>query len=121
MDPDYLNFGKCCACEATGPKVRNIIMIDRRALEPGLQCWGCVVCGLEMAGAIAVLCDRCLESGTVPVYAVVGAAKENRRVPMAALTEPFRHDMAKHAEDDYAMDLVRDRYRMLEAMEDEDD
>jgi hypothetical protein len=53
-----------------------------------------------MAGAVAVLCDNCLEehveNGRPVSLAVVGAPGENRRVPLVSLTEPFEHDMSKH-------------------------
>jgi len=85
--------------------VRNLVQIDRRSPAPGVGCWGCVVCGLPAAGALAVLCDECLERRRPALYACVGAPCENHRVPRAELTERFEHDLAKH--DEYENEWLR--------------
>jgi hypothetical protein len=49
-------LGPCCACERVGPRVRNWIMLHKRAVIAG-HGWGCFVCGLPPDGASYVLCD----------------------------------------------------------------
>jgi hypothetical protein len=94
------DLGPCCICE-TRYGVTNVVMLNRRGVE-GVG-WGCVVCGLPMAGAVIVLCDGCrelFEAGAPPLFAFGGPDK---RVPFDQLPdEPFDHDAAKHREDDAA-------------------
>ena len=103
MSPD-LKMGMCCICLMEHPTVRNVIMLDKRAIREGTGCWGCFQCGLPMAGAIAVLCDDCLaeyqEDRVKIALACVGAPKDNQRVPLSTLTEPFEHDMSKHVDEE---------------------
>jgi len=91
-------LGRCCHCEREGPSVRNILMLDVRSPEPGIGCWACLQCGLPPEGALAVLCDECLERGLKPKLACLGALPANRRIPIEQLTLPFEHDMSKHPE-----------------------
>jgi hypothetical protein len=95
IDPHTL--GPCCNCGTT-VGVTNIMMLDLRAPTPG-KGWGCAVCNLPADGAVAVLCDACLEQ---PLKTVCdGYPKEGKRVPVDTLSdEPFAHDMEKHREDD---------------------
>lgn len=78
-------------------------MLEVKAPKPGYGCWGCFQCGLPLEGAIAVLCDNCLEEHTQngrPIsLACVGPPSENQRVPLVSLTEPFVHDMSHHADE----------------------
>ena len=53
--------GPCCACEKAGPH-RNIVMMHFTSPIEGVG-WGCVICGLPADGAVAVLCDDCIEEG----------------------------------------------------------
>lgn len=98
-EEDVPKLGKCCICESEHQTVRNIVMLSVRALEPGIGCWGCLQCDLPTAGAVAVLCDDCLEEhrkGLKIVMACVGAPGENRRIRVSKLTEPFDHDKTRH-------------------------
>jgi hypothetical protein len=102
MDENDLYLGDCCACHGTR-NVRNLVMHDKRAPVPGTG-WGCVLCDLPMDGAVSVLCDDCaaidFETHEVYKYEVcVGYPKENRRQPLASLTEPFGHDLRFHVHD----------------------
>lgn len=96
------NLGSCCGCGASGPQVRNILMLDRRAPEPGTG-WGCLECDLPCDGAIAVLCDKCILAipiGHSPKFACCGFPYENRRMPYDQLDkEEFNHDRSKHPEE----------------------
>lgn len=92
------SLGKCCVCGCEGQSVRNIMMIHRAAPEKGTG-WGCVVCGLPADGAIAVLCDGCIESEKEPRFVCEGFPAENNRVPIESLTSgDFDHDMSLHTE-----------------------
>jgi hypothetical protein len=110
MEDDNLKLGRCCACEGEDETVRNIIMLDRRSPEPGIGCWGCLQCGLPTAGAVAVVCDHCLETKAEILFACLGAPADNRRIPIGELPpEPFDHDMSKHPEEEYAAGRGRRR------------
>lgn len=98
---ENFKLGKCCSCEQENDSVRNILMLDKLTSEPTLPGgWGCVVCGLPAMGAVAVLCDECLEKSaekkTNVKFACVGSPGENRRIEIQKLTEVFEHDMSKH-------------------------
>lgn len=96
------DLGKCCGCEVDGPQVRNICMLPFKADTPDYG-WGCFECGLPCEGAVAVLCDTCLngdasEAVDVIKFAVVGEPSNNHREPMETtkLREPHKHDTTKH-------------------------
>lgn len=94
-------LGACCNCGRKDSLVRSIIFVDRRSPEPGIGCRGCVVCNLPQAGAVAVLCDECLEkSKGYPERICLGSPADNRRMPFSELgPEPFQHDEFKHAKE----------------------
>jgi len=97
-----MNLGPCCICRQSGPSVRNIIALDRRGPTPG-KGWGCLVCGLPMDGATAVLCDACLDryrAGLVEILdACTGYPADDGRTPVADLPAgEFHHDMRAHPE-----------------------
>src|SRR5260370_14632278 len=98
---DDRDLGPCCVCE-TRVGVTNIMMLDRRAPVPGTG-WGCVVCGLPADGAVAVLCDGCLElveAGAMPIFVCSGYAKDGVRVPVTELSGvPFVHNEAAHRDE----------------------
>lgn len=83
-----LDLGPCCACGREGPEVRTLVMLDRKAHIPGAG-WGNAAIGLPADGAIAVLCDNCLEAGSEPTQVVYGFAASKQRRPLEELTEPF--------------------------------
>ena len=95
---DVPRMGPCCACECEGPQVRNVVMIDRRAIFAG-HGWGCVVCGLSPDGASYVLCDDCFDAKRPPIFACRGYPGIDGRVVIEILTAPFDHDMSKHTEE----------------------
>jgi len=92
-----LDLGPCCACGQSGPSVRNVVMLDLRAPQSGTG-WGCFICRLPSDGALAVVCDACLAAGAPIRQVCDGYATSGRRVPRAALTEPFCHDLTRHLE-----------------------
>lgn len=83
------DFGPCCACGGT-ENVKNVIGINRLAPTPG-KGWGCKICGLPSNGAVAVVCDDCLESEATVKFACAGYALETGRVLVANLKEAFGH------------------------------
>jgi len=97
LDVDETDLGSCCACGKTGADVRAIVMLDKRGPKPG-HGWGCAQCGLPMDGAVYVLCDACFNAKAEAKFVCVGYPKENVRIPIAEITEPFDHDMSKHPE-----------------------
>lgn len=92
-----LPVAKCCACGEV-KVLRNILTIERRAPEIGTG-WGCVQCGLPQDGAVAIVCDDCLNADT-PVFLVcLGHAMGQERIPLRDLSpKPFSHNLALHPE-----------------------
>lgn len=86
-----IDLGPCCACGKSGPTVRNLICLDTKAPVPGTG-WGCVVCGLSSDGAMAVVCDGCLEDGTSITQAIVGYPKGGGRIAQDKLSGRHEHD-----------------------------
>jgi hypothetical protein len=100
------DLGPCCCCGRTQDgTVRTLVMLDFRA-PAGHVGWGCVVCGLESAGAGAVVCDACVDAyNDVDLRErlkwISGGryAGERVRVPLAGFARvPHEHDMSKHPE-----------------------
>jgi hypothetical protein len=80
--------------------VRNIVCLEFRAPVPGTG-WGCAVCGLDGDGAIAVICDACVDQKTPEIReAFKGYARANVRVPIEEVKKlgAFDHDYSKHNE-----------------------
>ncbi len=96
---DQPDLGRCCACEKRGPDVRNIMMLDKKAPVPGSG-WGCFVCHLPPDGAVAVICDGCLESQAAILFVCVGYPGEDQRALADDLHESFEHDLAEHEGDE---------------------
>lgn len=92
------DLGTCCACGCRAPEwnVRNVIMLHRKSPTPG-RGWGCAVCGLASDGAVAVVCDACLEETKPVVFACTGYPGEDGRTPIGELTGVHEHKMAAHA------------------------
>lgn len=66
-----------------------------------ISTWGCFQCGLPSDGAVAVVCDACLESGAPILDVCHGYPKENMRTARESLTEPFDHDEVAHEGEQY--------------------
>lgn len=121
MADDTLDFGACCACRTDGPTVRNLIALDVAAPVPGTG-WGCVVCGAPNNGAMAVLCDACVETGAEVRYVCDGYPASGLRALRETCTTPFTHDMTKHPEEQESMkpEDIRQLYRDEDAATDEE-
>lgn len=98
-DPTFKKLGSCCICERY-EKVRTVILINRKCIVRG-HGWGCTICHLPPDGAVAVLCDSCMqffEAGLVKInLACAGYPQEEGRVPIEQLTEPHEHNHRIHA------------------------
>lgn len=96
------SLGRCCICETT-EGVRNLIMLNRKCPIPG-HGWGCVVCNLPPDGAMAVLCDTCLDiyekDESALKFACKGYPAKDGRVPISELQGNHEHDHSKHRRDD---------------------
>lgn len=92
------DFGPCCACGQARDDVRNMICLNRLSPTPGAG-WQCFQCGLPANGAVAVLCDPCLEAGAEIRFVCAGDPAGGGRVPLAELSEKkFKHRMELHPE-----------------------
>lgn len=92
-DDEFMDLGPCCSCEKYDTTVRNIVLYDFKS--PHGQGWGCVVCGLEAAGAAAIFCDACLKQEAAPRWLIGFPA--NQRVPFCE-GSPHKHDLLTHWE-----------------------
>lgn len=108
LDAYSIDLGKCCQCGRQDAGV--LIMLHVKSPEPGIGCWGCVECGLPLAGAVAVICNQCAQTAVGreqagqkhdawPTNACLGSPRDNRRVPMSLLKERFDHDYSKHKDE----------------------
>jgi len=91
-------MGSCCGC-GSDENVRNVIMLPKKAPRPD-GAWGCVVCGLPNEGAIAVMCDACIDTKQEPIRACFGAPGKNNRIDISKLVGDHEHDNSKHKEDE---------------------
>jgi len=98
---DPVDLGACCVCGAEGDTVRNIVMLNFQAPIGG-EGWACMVCGLPPNGALAVVCDACAETKTIPDdlrYVVSGLAGNKERAAIDTIEQiPFEHDLSRHPE-----------------------
>jgi hypothetical protein len=97
MELETTDFGPCCSCEKASEDVRNIVMLEQKTTIPGSG-WGCVQCGIPADGAVAVLCDDCVNLGRPIRFAIAGPVKDKKRVPIESLGAEHEHDMSKHPE-----------------------
>jgi hypothetical protein len=71
--------------------VQNLVMLPWRAPIDGTG-WKCEYCQLPADGALAVVCDRCIESGRIPSRACYGKPEDNQRIKIEQLQDrPFEH------------------------------
>lgn len=101
---EVVNFGTCCSCGGTD-SVRNVMCLNKRS--PYGFGWGCMQCGLPAEGAIAVICDECLEA-EAPIREVIkGEAFKGERFPYeeTAGWEEFEHDLSQHPEIQHPDDM----------------
>src|SRR5882724_8298573 len=98
-EPTPSALGACCACGLTGPEVGNLWYLPQKAPIAG-HGWGCMVCGLPLDGAMAVLCDDCVAQGAELMWACRGYPGSEGRVGIETLSGEHRHDPAFHPDMD---------------------
>jgi hypothetical protein len=96
-----LDQAPCCACEDWWHPGRHVVLLARRwSTESELHDWGwrCEECGIER-GAVALLCDACLEAGRVPenAYLCSQTGDDDDLVPIGELL-PLDHNLARHGQ-----------------------
>lgn len=85
---EKIKFGPCCCCgQRPGTQ---IVSLPFYAPVPGTG-WGCYICGLPQDGAVAVVCDACMQEEREIRYAVVGRAWQDRRIEIMDLVPGFEH------------------------------
>lgn len=100
---DYFSVGPCCRCgKKGGPDVRQIIALSFEAPQENTG-WGCIVCDLPNNGAVAVVCDSCLDlclkNSAEIKFVLDGWPAEGKRLPIDQLEKKhFDHDHKKHPE-----------------------
>ena len=92
----YRNFPPCCACATEEGEIKNIVMLKQKGPRPG-KGWGCNVCNLPPEGAIAALCNSCVEVGRPIKFAIVDL-DSRERIPIEQLGAEHDHDYTKHQE-----------------------
>jgi hypothetical protein len=105
MPSDLIDMGACCACEGT-ENVRNVIQLSLLAPKPDTG-WGCVTCHIRCDGALAVMCDECMDTHAEILFAVDGYVCNKKRIKIDELNIPFGHDMRYHKEH-FEKDVQRD-------------
>ena len=97
MKEHELDLGACCACEST-ENVRNILSLNYKAPPGTISAWGCFPCNLPTEGAIAVLCDDCIERPDIEadLKFILKDVKEQQPVPPIEAREPFSHNDDNH-------------------------
>lgn len=95
------DLGPCCICEKE-ENVRNVIMLNKKCSIPG-HGWGCVKCNLASDGAVAVLCDTCLEIFRLDPLtlklACTGYPAVDGRTPVEELKGNHEHNMEFHIDE----------------------
>lgn len=112
MTPEtQINMGPCCACRQSKPDVRNVLCLHKLAPVPGTG-WGNVLLKWPSNGAVAIVCDSCLDNNAPLLDAVSGYPAEGGRVPVESLQGSFGDD----APEEYRMEDPGDddepRYEM---------
>ena len=92
------DYGACCICESEGADVRNLIQLDYKVKsESGC---GCRRCGLAAEGAVAVVCDGCMEP-ELDTHAIrfLMDGRQNR-MPVQPVYDriPHEHNLLLHPE-----------------------
>jgi hypothetical protein len=89
-------LGPCCHC-MRDEQSANLLLLNYDAPIPGTG-WGCAQCGLPDDGALAVMCDECMEAEREVRYVCVGRPGAGARTPVESLTAAFHHRLEHHPE-----------------------
>lgn len=103
VEDEPVELGPCCACGVTGPTVRNFMMLSKHAPVAGTG-WGCVVCGLPSDGAIAVVCDACVDASVEITEVCDGWVQDGGRCSVDGLADDvFDHNLEMHRNEQAVM------------------
>ena len=99
MNKEREDYGSCCICESQ-IDVRNIIQLEYKVVsESG---WGCVACGLSAEGAVAIVCDTCIEKYSDKIEESIRFLMDGRewRIPVPSVEWRVfhEHDLSRHPE-----------------------
>ena len=95
-------YGSCCVCEKPDTEL-NVFQMDYKNPVPSESAWGCFTCNLPMEGAVAVVCDECVEAFPDEeiwdkiLFLMDGAT---RRIPVPDVKDRIshEHDLSEHPE-----------------------
>lgn len=94
-------YGSCCICETSTLDVRNIIQLDYKVKSE--SAWGCFKCGLPAEGAVAIVCDACIEKHGDDTEKHIRFLMDSaeRRIPVPPEEErvPHEHDLSYHVDE----------------------
>ena len=94
-----MGLATCCSCGKTGIDVNNILILNFEGPVPG-HGWGCVECGLEPNGAVAIQCNECFDK-KAKLLNVFNGFPDEGLFPIDQLEKkPHHHILAKHPEFD---------------------
>jgi hypothetical protein len=91
-------FGPCCCCEGDIPRQPRLMMLELEA-PAGFKGWGCLVCRLPLRGAIAVVCESCIQAQRLPQFIAAGSDlydNQRQRLDDTFEQKPFAHDPHAH-------------------------
>lgn len=88
IDPLNPGFGPCRTCQKTPATM--LLLLAKEAPIPGTG-WGCLDCDLPANGALAAVCDDCINQ---PIrWACLGSPNAGNRIAVAELKMPFGHKL----------------------------
>lgn len=95
--------GPCCACRRESSKLRNLVDMDFEHphwdRKPQRTVWGCFVCELPGKGAVAFLCDECIDAKEVKILDIVAINSlypDRLEITEEMRARVFQHDMRFH-------------------------
>ena len=96
------NYGSCCVC-GNLQDVNNIFQLSYKVGSESESAWGCFGCGLPIEGAVAVVCDACIEKhGLDNIDGHIKFLMDGRegRIPVPPVEKrvPHEHDLSLHPE-----------------------
>ncbi len=97
-----MDLGACCICEKNDATVVNVLAMHFRAPIDGTG-WGCSQCKRPSNGALAVICDECMEKyegkiDTSLKFVIKGYPAKRKRIAIELVDTSirFEHDMSQH-------------------------
>ena len=94
------DYGTCCVCESVIEDPILISLPFKVHVESESK-WGCFQCGLPFEGAVAVICDACVDEHGVNIEDKIKFLMNNKEripVPPVEIRIPHEHDYSLHSE-----------------------